>query len=154
MTRSGLSSISAASDVCCHADVPRASFQSDKTGREPETAYDRATGCSRVCICPAAMTHCSTFISRFSKLFMAHLDSEFQKQSDPTLKSLIANQVCVNSSVMNHHRPRVVSRKTGLCHSVHAVSQQVRKGIRILGDRSQHCRMVYIPYLFVRRLTL
>ncbi|KAI0345367.1 cysteine proteinase [Trametopsis cervina] len=28
----------------------------------------------------------------FSKLFMAHLDSEFQKQSDPTLKSLIADQ--------------------------------------------------------------
>ncbi|KAJ3545017.1 hypothetical protein NM688_g5677 [Phlebia brevispora] len=28
----------------------------------------------------------------FSKLFMAHLDSEFQKQTDPTLKSLIADQ--------------------------------------------------------------
>lgn len=31
--------------------------------------------------------------SRFSKLFMAHLDSEFQKQLDPTLKSLVADQV-------------------------------------------------------------
>ncbi|PSR75391.1 hypothetical protein PHLCEN_2v9149 [Hermanssonia centrifuga] len=28
----------------------------------------------------------------FSKLFMAHLDSEFQKQVDPSLKSLIADQ--------------------------------------------------------------
>ncbi|KAH9934725.1 cysteine proteinase [Fomitopsis serialis] len=28
----------------------------------------------------------------FSKLFMAHLDTEFQKQADPTLKTLIANQ--------------------------------------------------------------
>ncbi|THG98644.1 hypothetical protein EW026_g3587 [Hermanssonia centrifuga] len=39
----------------------------------------------------------------FSKLFMAHLDSEFQKQVDPSLKSLIADQgkqvyatVCTN----------------------------------------------------------
>lgn len=93
------------------------------------------------------------FISRFSKLFMAHLDSEFQKQSDPTLKSLIANQVCVISSVMNHHRPSVVSRETGLHHSLHAVSQQVRKRIRIFGNRSEHCRMVYIIYVFVQRLT-
>lgn len=30
---------------------------------------------------------------RFSKLFMAHLDSEFQKQANPTLKSLVADQV-------------------------------------------------------------
>ena len=29
---------------------------------------------------------------RFSKLFMAHLDTEFQKQSDPGLKSLLADQ--------------------------------------------------------------
>ncbi|KAH9842756.1 cysteine proteinase [Rhodofomes roseus] len=28
----------------------------------------------------------------FSKLFMAHLDTEFQKQPDPTLKTLVANQ--------------------------------------------------------------
>lgn len=84
---------------------------------------------------------------------MAHLDSEFQKQSDPTLQSLIANQVCVNSSVMNHHRPRVVSRETGLRHSVHAVSQQVGKRIRIFGNRSEHCRTVCVLYLFVQRLT-
>jgi hypothetical protein len=30
---------------------------------------------------------------RFSKLFMSHLDAEFQKQSIPTLRSLIADQV-------------------------------------------------------------
>lgn len=30
---------------------------------------------------------------RFSKLFMSHLDTEFQKQSDPALKHLLSNQV-------------------------------------------------------------
>lgn len=33
-------------------------------------------------------------VPRFSKLFMAHLDTEFQKQADPTLKTLISSQVC------------------------------------------------------------
>jgi hypothetical protein len=31
--------------------------------------------------------------SRFSKLFMSHLDAEFQKQSSPSLRSLVSNQV-------------------------------------------------------------
>ena len=35
-------------------------------------------------------------VTRFSKLFMAHLDTEFQKQADPTLKTLISSQVCGN----------------------------------------------------------
>lgn len=45
-------------------------------------------------VCPL-IHHCELVLThfRFSKLFMAHLDSEFQKQSDPTLKSLIADQV-------------------------------------------------------------
>lgn len=40
-----------------------------------------------------------TNIHRFSKLFMAHLDSEFQKQANPTLKSLVADQVGTISQV-------------------------------------------------------
>lgn len=31
--------------------------------------------------------------TRFSKLFLSHLDAEFKKQSIPSLKSLIADQV-------------------------------------------------------------
>ncbi|THH17534.1 hypothetical protein EW146_g3292 [Bondarzewia mesenterica] len=32
----------------------------------------------------------------FSKLFMSHLDTEFQKQSDPALKNLLSNQVRIH----------------------------------------------------------
>ena len=41
---------------------------------------------------------------RFSKLFMAHLDSEFQKQANPTLKSLVADQVGAISQVDDTQR--------------------------------------------------
>jgi ubiquitin carboxyl-terminal hydrolase 48 len=36
--------------------------------------------------------------NRFSKLFMSHLDVEFQKQSSPSLRSLVSDQVglCVS----------------------------------------------------------
>lgn len=35
----------------------------------------------------------NTMTNRFSKLFMSHLDTEFQKQSDPALKRLLSDQV-------------------------------------------------------------
>jgi hypothetical protein len=39
-----------------------------------------------------------TALARFSKLFMSHLDLEFQKQSIPSLRSLIANQATTTSN--------------------------------------------------------
>jgi hypothetical protein len=41
---------------------------------------------------------------RFSKLFMAHLDTEFQKQSNLVLKSLVADQVRDSSYLIMFNR--------------------------------------------------
>lgn len=42
-------------------------------------------------------------ISRFSKLFMDHLDSEFQKQDEPALRSLLSDQVSYGISSATLH---------------------------------------------------
>lgn len=61
--------------------------------------------------------------TRFSKLFMAHLDTEFQQQANPSLKSLIADQVCPGSLL--HVLPSLitlVSRKASLRDSLREMS--------------------------------
>ena len=52
--------------------------------------------------------------ARFSKLFMAHLDTEFQKQADPTLKTLISSQVCSGtfSSVLGSRSSKFQGNQT------------------------------------------
>jgi hypothetical protein len=37
-------------------------------------------------------------MSRFSKLFMSHLDAEFKEQADPAVKMLIESQVWIPTS--------------------------------------------------------
>jgi hypothetical protein len=45
---------------------------------------------------------------RFSKLFLSHLDAEFKKQSIPSLKSLIADQVSITFGLVWFVSQRVV----------------------------------------------
>lgn len=67
--------------------------------------------------------------SRFSKLFMSHLDMEFQAQSAPSLKTLVSTQVRVEptlSFVTNNFYSFKVSKYTGLFAAIAAINRNVR----------------------------
>lgn len=67
----------------------------------------------------------SLILCRFSKLFMAHLDTEFKKQSDPGLKSLIEDQVRGkrDNTYVRQTQEVSVSRKASVCYNMLTMSQ-------------------------------
>ena len=92
----GISHFPASSDVRCSARGRAECIQPHETGRELKAQNGRAARCAGVCQDFCRVSHLISDFPRhlrFSKLFMSHLDAEFQKQPISSLKSLVADQV-------------------------------------------------------------
>lgn len=76
---------------------------------------------------------------RFSKLFMSHLDNEFQKQLNPSLRTLISDQAGhVVSLVIIPLISMAVSRAIGVWDPLSQLPSQIRAYIRLSGTRDQY----------------
>jgi len=77
---------------------------------------------------------------RFSKLFMSHLDTEFQKQANDTLRHLVADQVRIIVCTISHLGSNgvfvLVPRASSIFHGMPEVWQSLRTGYGFFRDRT------------------
>lgn len=87
---------------------------------------------------------------------MSHLDAEFRKQSMPSVKHLVTNQVRVLDHVgPDYHEPSTVSRTTGLRNHLSRLPLTLRKNNWFLGDRDQlWCKLKRVFHVLLLWLTI